>query len=194
MAASGEFMAFEQFLASLHEEGRKPPRRGRPSPYSNAFFDWAATSVPEFANKSRSTQLKMAAVILALKILTDHEDEDFSHICGKGKDFHEGILAELGRFQEQPPGEDEAPQLDERRILELAREICRRKMTTRQAVAWLKAERNGGPPPADTHELANRIAKLIRDYRSNHATLTTEQLREALELAATASDREQVDP
>jgi hypothetical protein len=78
------------------------------------------------------------------------------------------ILAELGRIKKPE------------NLLFAAREICKKKPRTIDAIAWIRAHRRGREKPASEAELALAICRTIENYRATHGELTDEQLLDTL--------------
>lgn len=81
------------------------------------------------------------------------------------------ILAELGRIE------------DDRLLLEMAGEICRRKPTSREAVAAIRRFRGARNEPS-SRKLMIKLIKSVDAYLKRHPTTTWEQVRLAVYQAA----------
>jgi hypothetical protein len=90
---------------------------------------------------------------------------------GKPGQVRKTILAELGRL-----GDDEA-------LRAVARHICERKPTTKDAVAMIRHYRLGRQPRGAVDDLTNRLITLIVEYIDSHAGVDAAMIREALTYA-----------
>jgi hypothetical protein len=82
------------------------------------------------------------------------------------------ILAELGRI-----ANDEA-------MRAVARDICARKPTTKDAVATIRRVRLGRQPPGGVDDLTDRLISFVCGYADSHAGVDLAMILEALDQAA----------
>jgi hypothetical protein len=87
---------------------------------------------------------------------------------GKPGQIRKTILAELGRLRE-----DEV-------LRAVARQICERKPTTKDAVAMIRHYRLGRQPRGAVDDLTDRLTTLIVEYIDSHAGVDAAMIREAL--------------
>jgi hypothetical protein len=154
--------------ADLEAASEKPPKRNRGRPRVTSP-DWDAIASYSSANKSRRTIIKYSYMARAANVLEQTEGQDFGYLIGPGK-IRSEIRAELGQLD------------DDERIREAAAVICEGKVKAKDAVARIRAWRNGKASPGDTYALAAEITRVIRSYNVRHPGTTPEQVRVALQL------------
>ena len=116
--------------------------------------------------KTRRTVVKQWYMARAANVLEKFEGNDFGYLIGPSN-LRSEILAELGQLD------------DDDRILEAAACVCENKVKAKDAVAMIRAWRNGKTSPGDSDVLANEITTLIRSYPVRHPGVTYEQDRNA---------------
>jgi hypothetical protein len=92
----------------------------------------------------------------------------------KRRAYRKTIMQELGRLQN--------PDL----LVEMARFICERKPTTRDAVRMIRMARRGYKPRGTADHLAARIMALVHDYHYHHAGVDQDVLLGALRIVEDA--------
>lgn len=128
-------------------------------------------------NQSR-TRINFYYQVKAQRALEDQNgnhppDDDFSFILNVGPTFDifpfkKVILQELGRLG------------DPVSIRNVAREICKKKLYTMEAVTYIRRFRVGDIPSGSNIDLAKAIGKFIDEYNLKHSGVNNEMIRESL--------------
>lgn len=167
--------------AAQSENFSETRRGGRPKLIGEglrATIDFAVGN-PNASERTRQNKLYQMRAMLALKLTTDESTPpEYLWIWGLPHVPRPGdhrvkwtILAELGRIE------------DDDELREVAAEVCRRKMKTREAVVRIRQYRNGGAKAGDSLELANVVIGAINDYMNRRPGLTPGDIRDALRTA-----------
>jgi hypothetical protein len=146
-------------------ENPPKPRRGRPRVIDSSFD--AAIKVFFDPSTSRRTIIKYLRMGRAARVLND--GPEFEYLIGNEETGEEPwfeIMAELGQIE------------DDETLRELASEICRLKLKTKDAVPALRRVRLGGAARGNPDALAGEIAEVIRNYRIRY-DMTPGLIREA---------------
>jgi len=106
--------------------------------------------------------------------LGNGNDDEFSFIIdANGTELIQykiTILTELGRL--------ENPDL----IRKVARVICEKELTTKDAIPYIRSFRTGEKPKGEISKLAHAIADTIDDYIFKHSNVDDEMIRSALDI------------
>jgi hypothetical protein len=140
-------------------------RRGRPQ----AFPDEKIVAMMPLRNGTWRGRMNELYRLRVFPVLFPEEltRADFEWIDG-----HKTVMYELGRVSS---GEDA------RALFQQVRDA---NMTTRAAVAAIRAWRIGHPPPSSVGDLTKQIIKLLSRYAQTHPETTIEDLAQALERAS----------
>jgi hypothetical protein len=130
--------------------------------------------------KSERGKINRIYQIKAHAALRDQDDNcpidgEFSFIisCGDNLDlktYKQTILQELGRLE------------DEDLIREVAREICKYKLSTGRAITYIRQFRTGSQSTGDTFKLAIELGKTVDEYKLKHSSVNDDMIRAALNL------------
>ena len=123
--------------------------------------------------RTRRGQLNKMFGIRALRAL--RKDPAFQWLCsteqaisrGESK-MHFSILAELGRVD------------DEDAIRDFAREMCKRKPRTKDAISLIRRWRTGKDRSVDAIGLTDALIRCVNDYLVTHPNTTWQMVRGAL--------------
>jgi hypothetical protein len=148
--------------ADLEAASENPPkpRRGRPRATPP---EWDGMASWTLSGKTRRTVVKQWYMARAADDLDKSEGQDFGYLIGPSR-LRSEILAELGQLD------------DDDRILEAAACVCEHEVKAKDAVAMIRAWRNGKTSPGDSDALANEIITLIRGYQVRHPGTASEQV------------------
>lgn len=101
-------------------------------------------------------------------------DGEFSFIISADdlniKTYKKTILQELGRLEDQDL------------IRDVAREICKYKLSTSRAITYIRAVRMGKQSEGDSLELAAIIEKMINEYNIKHSNVTNDMVLQSLNI------------
>ena len=174
---------------NLHDEfGQEPisekvsekATRGRPAVFSQKWIHEIGRLFPEV--RSTRGRQETAFMAHACTVIARHYEADpqanawAQHYVGSGgRDvFHKTILAALGRLSFF----DESRQAE---MLEAARFVAEKKLTTDQAVTGIRRFRLGRDAHACAAALERRIRKAIADYLTTAGDLSWDEIEAALQ-------------
>jgi hypothetical protein len=167
-------------VSDISENVSTNRRRGRPRVFDAATFTQLRAEMrqgnPDISDRTVQNHLYQYA---AQQLL---DDQDWAHwlidppaiMQGKRGAYRQTILQELGRL---PHDED---------LLAVARFICERQPTARDAVRMIRRARLGHKPQGTADHLADRLLALIQDYCVHHAGVDRDVLLGALQLVEDA--------
>jgi hypothetical protein len=157
------------------ENSSETPRRGRPK----VLHDEVELGLMR-DGQGRRSHLNFHWFLRAIGVLTKNDEPAFRWLFeeGTGESKKKTLIAELGRILETEG-------LGERAMLEVARQVCERRPTTREGVALMRRWRTGRTREGSTFDLEMAILKAIAGYVAGHET-TDEQVLAALGAAAEA--------
>lgn len=116
----------------------------------------------------RRHQLNRAYAAEAQAALSDGDDPGPRYVWLFVPKYRTGILAELGRFD------------DDDEIRGWADVICERKPTTKSAIVAIRRARVGRSPESDAEGLTWAIVRAIGDYAAGHENVDDDLIRKAL--------------
>jgi hypothetical protein len=166
--------------AGISETVSETRRRGRPRVFDAATFARLRAELRrDYPNMSDRTVQNHLYQYAAQGIL---DGQDWARwlidmpdlLQGKRGAYRKTILQELGRIQSGDV------------LVEVARFICERKPTARDAVRMIRMVRRGHKPQGTADHLAARIMALVHDYRYHHAGVDRDVLLGALQVVEDA--------
>jgi hypothetical protein len=164
-------------VSDISETISEKRRRGRPPRYRPETMTLVGSFCP-WVQTVRGRQNKYYES-LALQVLREEpglewlRDRDAMR-QGKLHAYRPTLLQELGRIE------------DAETIKAVARRLCERKPTTRDAVATIRHFRTGQQPAGNPDDLTDRLMTLIDAYLGSHAGVDQAMILEALTRTARA--------
>jgi len=157
------------------ETGSEKRRRGRPKTiglvvercklHGDPFVD----DVEVTTDRGRQNRVYHQVALVALGA---GDDPRFEWLVGTAPDWRgmkRGILSELGRL------------LEEELIREVALELCQRKPTRREAIAYIRRVRGVRKEPTG-EALAHRLLRTINEFIADYPDTTWQYIEEQIEL------------
>lgn len=158
--------------AASENPGRR--KRGRPKVHPEVVMSYLGALHPEVRTERHRSNI--AYRFRAIRVLKD--DPAFTWLCdyaamARGDDgaWKPGILAELGRVE------------DEQDMRSLARQLCELRPRAKNAVLMIRRWRTGRAPRGDPINLTSVILKAIDDYRLRHEGVSDQLVLASLENA-----------
>ena len=160
---------------SISENVSEKRRRGRPRRFAEGYEKGMEGTGLYGSGKTRRSRVNALYRQEAAWALLEAVGQDgngfgeFSWLCNEGTGEplkeHKTILSELGRIE------------DSELLVEMARELCRLKPKTKDAVAMIRRVRSGEHKAGDALQLANEIIEALNGYMVRYpATLTADVL------------------
>ena len=157
-------------------------KRGRPKKIldnGKTFDEWILKAGLSKDEKSESWKINTYYTAVAQGALADENgnhsvDGEFNFIIAVNNFeivcYKSTILLELGRLE------------DEELIKGVARVICQNKLSTDDAITYIRQFRTKQIPAGDKEKLALSIGKAIDEYKFKHSNVDNEMIRASLNL------------
>jgi hypothetical protein len=157
-------------------------KRGRPKKIldnGKTFDEWILKAGLSKDEKSERWKINTYYTAVAQAALADENgnhsvDGEFNFIIAANNleivCFKRTILIELGRLE------------DEKMIRGVARVICQNKLSTDDAITYIRQFRTKQKPAGDKEKLALSIGKAIDEYKFKHLDVDNEMIRASLNL------------
>lgn len=162
----------------ITESVSEKPKRGRPRSWVSEAWPTYAALFPDI--KSAHGQANVIYRQLALNVLLklwERGDTSLGWLANPddmtagGNKWRPSILVELGRLMDAYSEDD---------MLLVARELTP-NITTKQAVAHVRARRLHGSPVADCLELTGRLCNVLDGYMGSHDGVTEQMVLTAID-------------